>query len=74
MSKNPVVVIGGCLAVVCVFVGVSALGALLFQALWNVCAPDMFGARPIGFGVAWAATALIGIVGGSFRGHVTVKK
>jgi len=57
----------GCLAVLILVAGLSALGALIFMLLWNWAVVAAFGAPKLSFWVAWALWFLFGMLTARFR-------
>lgn len=52
------------LAALFLSVGIQALRALVFQFIWNLLIPDMFGAPMLGFWAAWGLIILASIIFG----------
>ncbi len=62
------------ISVIGLFAALSALGGLIFMAVWNFIAPVFWEKAPIlSFLQAWAASVLLTFIGGAFRASTSNK-
>lgn len=64
-------ILAGCLTIIALIVGLSALFGLVFMLAWNAVAVPVFDAPKLDFWQAWAVWILVGLIGGAFRSVVS---